>query len=103
MWKEEKEGKGEIGLTNGREGPSDRRERESGKGVIKSKVLSQQGSRHFAVACSAREMTSAKMADLRGAAAAVLHRCQACIRTPDTYDSSLDRRNDIGEDTEQIE
>lgn len=43
----------------------ERRGRESGKGVIKSKVLSQRGSRHFAVACSAREMTSAKMADLR--------------------------------------
>ncbi|KYN05580.1 hypothetical protein ALC62_03498 [Cyphomyrmex costatus] len=77
VWKEGKEGKGEIG--SGEKGAPDRRGRESGKGVIKSKVLSQQGSRHFAVACSAREMTSAKMADLRGAA--VLHRCQACIRT----------------------
>lgn len=86
VWKEEKEGKGENGSTDEREGAPDRRGRESGKGVIKSKVLSQQGSRHFAVACSAREMTSAKMADLRGAA--VLHRCQACIRTLDTYDSS---------------
>jgi len=101
--KRKKREKEKSARRTGERGSSDRRGRESGKGVIKSKVLSQQGSRHFAVACSAREMTSAKMADLRGAAAAVLHRCQACIRTLDTYDSSLDRRNDIGEDTGQIE
>lgn len=81
-------------------GAKDRRGRESGKGVTKSKVLSQRGSRHFAVACSAREMTSAKMADLRGAA--VLHRCRACVhayvRTYVLYPTrtgALDRRNDI--------
>lgn len=85
--KRKKEGKGEIvSGGGGGEGAPDRRGRESGKGVIKSKVLSQRGSRYFAVACSAREMTSAKMADLRGAA--VLHRCRACMRTPDTHGRS---------------
>lgn len=107
----ENEGKREIGSAEGEKagagggvaegtGAKDRRGRESGKGVTKSKVLSQRGSRHFAVACSAREMTSAKMADLRGAA--VLHRCRACvhayIRTYVLYPTrtgALDRRNDI--------
>jgi len=97
---EEKEEKREIGSAKRGKGEPDRRERESGKGVIKSKVLSQRGSRHFAVACSAREMTSAKMADLRGAA--VLHRVErACVHP--TRTGALDRRNDIGEDTGQIE
>lgn len=65
-----KEGKSEISPAGG--GGNAGRRMDEGenreKGVIKSKVLSQRGSRHFAVACSAREMTSAKMADLRGAA-----------------------------------
>lgn len=105
--KEEKEGKERSALGRLRSGKGrghrteDSRGRESGKGVIKSKVLSQQGSRHFAVACSAREMTSAKMADLRGAARQVLHRCRACVHP--TRTGALDRRNDIGEDTGQIE
>lgn len=55
------------------------RERELGKRrAIKSKVLSQRGSRHFAVACSAREMTSTKMADPR---AVLLRCCRACVHT----------------------
>ncbi|EZA49176.1 hypothetical protein X777_12585, partial [Ooceraea biroi] len=65
--KEEKEGKRPMA-----EGAADRRKREPGKRAIKSKALSQRASRHFAVACLAREMMSAKMADRRGGSSSSL-------------------------------